>query len=342
VHDVTMPDPAANPDLTGHRAAEDAFAEAARARRLHHAWLITGPAGIGKETFAFRAARWLFAGMPEGEGLFVSPEHRMFHLVAAGSHPDLLRLERTVNERTGRIMGEISAETARTVPGFLRLTPAEGAWRLVVVPEAERLNLQSSNALLKAIEEPPPRAVILLCATSRGAVLPTIRSRCRHLPLAPLADADVAALLARYAPDVAAEERGALAAAAQGSIGRALALADGDGAKLAALAAAVIADAPRVDRARGYAVADRLGRGEDAFSSFMTLLQDGLGRTVGAAARGQGGAVGQKLLAHAPLAAWARVWHRLGALRDETEALNLDKRAAVVTGVALFAAPQDE
>lgn len=339
---MTAPEPAANPDLIGHAAAEAAFTEAARAHRLHHAWLITGPAGIGKETFAFRAARWLFAGMPAGEGMAVPSDHRMFHLVAAGSHPDLLRLERTANDRTGKLMTEISAEVARTVPGFLRLTPAEGAWRVVIVPEAERLNLQSSNALLKAMEEPPPRAVVLLCATSRGAVLPTIRSRCRHLALAPLAEADIRTLLARYAPDLAAEAQQSLAVAAQGSIGRALALADSDGAKLAALAAGVIADAPRVDRARGYLVADRLGRADDAFGDFMTLLQDGLGRVVETAARGGDDPAARRLLAHAPLAAWARVWHRLGALRDETEALNLDKRAAVVAGVALLAAPPDE
>lgn len=336
------PEPQANSDLLGHAAAEAEFAAAARAGRLPHAWLITGPAGIGKATFAFRAARWLLAGRPAGEGLAVAPDHPAARLVAAGSHPDLLRLDRTVSERTGRMMEEISVKGAREVPGFLRLTPALGAWRAVVVPEAERLNVESSNALLKAIEEPPPRAVVFLCATGRGAVLPTIRSRCHHLALAPLATADVATLLARYAPDVPEAERATIAEAAHGSIGRALELAGEGGARLAALASGLLADAPRIDRSRAYATADRLGREADAFATLMTLLQEGLGASLATAARGRPDALAQRLLARAELDAWAGVWHRLGALRDETEALNLDKRAAVVMGVSLLAAPPDE
>src|SRR5580698_10041558 len=143
--------PRENPHLIGQEAAERAVVEALAGRRLHHAWLVTGPEGVGKATLAFRFARRLFAG---GTGtLEMDPTHPVFRRVAAASHADLLTVEREWDEKKMRMKKNISADSAREVPGFLHLTPAEGGWRVVIVDGAEDVNPQSANALLKVLEE---------------------------------------------------------------------------------------------------------------------------------------------------------------------------------------------
>ena len=190
---MSAPEPRENALLRGHAAAEAMLAEALRAGRLHHAWLITGPLGVGKATLAFRFARRLLAG---GEGeLALSATHPVFRRVAVGSHADLLTIEREWDPKKKRMRGEIIVDDVRRVSGFLRLTPAEGGWRVVIVDGAEDMNRQGQNALLKVLEEPPPQAILLLVCGAAGRLLPTIRSRCRRLALDKLEEADVAALL---------------------------------------------------------------------------------------------------------------------------------------------------
>jgi DNA polymerase-3 subunit delta' len=162
------PAPRANPRLLGHEAAEAVLAEGMRAGRLHHAWLITGPPGVGKATLAYRFARRLFAGMPEGASLALPAEDPVFRRVAVGSHADLLTVEREWDPKKKRMRGEIVVADVRRVADFLRRTPAEGGWRVVVVDGAETLNRNAENALLKVLEEPPPRAILLLACNAAG------------------------------------------------------------------------------------------------------------------------------------------------------------------------------
>ncbi len=333
---MSGPAPRANPDLLGHEATEAMLAEAVRAGRLHHAWLITGAEGIGKATLAFRFARRLLAGAMEGEGLAVPEAHPTFRRVAAASHADLLTVERTLNER-GKLRSEIVVEDVRRVADFLRLTPAEGGWRVVVVDGAEEMNRNAANALLKVLEEPPPRAVLLLVCSAAGRLMPTIRSRCRRLNLSPLGEEVVRTLLGRYAPELAADDAARIAGIAEGSIGRALALAEGGGVALSGLVDDVLAAVPNVGTARAHAVADALGRDEDAFGTFMSLLSAGIAAAVRDAARGRADPDQARLLGDRPLAAWVDVWHALNRLRDETEGAYLDKRQAIVAGLAMLA-----
>ena len=201
--------PRENPALIGHEAAEAALAAAARAGRLHHAWLLTGPPGIGKATLAFRFARWLLAGMEDGPGLFVAESNPVFRRVASGGHADLLALSPNTGEKGKRQM--IRVDEVRGLRGFMSLTPAEGGFRVLVLDEPETMDAAGQNAILKTLEEPPARAVLLLACSAPGRLLPTIRSRVRRLELQPLAEPVMAGWLAAAMPDMAGADRAMLA-----------------------------------------------------------------------------------------------------------------------------------
>ena len=159
----------------------------------------------------------------------------MFRRVAAGAHADLLTVERAWDHKRKRERTEIVVDDVRKFTDFLRLTPAEGGWRVVIVDGAEDLNRNAANALLKVLEEPPARAILLLVCAAPGRLLPTIRSRCRRLRLSPLADAAMEALLTDYLPDLEADARARLVTLAEGSPGRALLLAAEEGLALSEL-----------------------------------------------------------------------------------------------------------
>jgi DNA polymerase III subunit delta' len=303
---------------------------------MHHAWLITGPEGVGKATLAYRFARRLLAGSPEADSLALDPANSIFRRVAAGSHADLLTIERVLNEKTKRMKTQIAVEDVRRINGFMSLTPAEGGWRVVVVDGAEDLNGASANALLKILEEPPARAILLLVCAAPGRLLPTIRSRCRRLRLTPLAEEPMGQLLAQYLPQLGAQERGRLITLAEGSPGRAMMLAQDEGLKIAALVDRLLSDLPAVPASRGYEIADFLGRSETGFSTFMDLVRAGVAAAVRESVRGRADPDQQRLVASRPLDAWGEVWQGLTRLQDETERFALDKRQAIVAGIGML------
>ncbi len=329
------PEPRANPLLAGHDAAQAMLAEAMRGGRMHHAWLITGAPGIGKATLAFRFARRLFAG--PAATLDLPESHPVFRRVAARTHADLLTVEREWDPKRKRLRGEIVVDDVRKVSEFMRLTPAEGGWRVVIVDGVEDVNRNSANALLKILEEPPPRAVILLVCAAPGRLLPTIRSRCRRLPLGPVPDDALAGLLNTWLPELPEEQRLRLVTLAEGSPGRALQLAEGGAVAWSELVNDVLGRAPTLTAEAAYKVADTLGRDEDAFSTFMDLLRAGISAAVRDAARGRADPDQARLLGVRPLDAWVDVWHALTRLQDDTESAYMDKRQALVTGLTMLA-----
>ena len=335
---MPFPDPRSNPDLLGHESAERTLLEALHQGRMHHAWLITGPEGIGKATLAYRFARRLLAGKPPAnqDSLYLGPDHPVFRRVAAGGHADLRTVERSVNEKTKRLRRDIAIEDVRKINSFLSLTSAEGGWRVVIVDGAEDLNQSSANGLLKILEEPPSRAVLILVCSAPGRLLPTIRSRCRSLRLSSLDDNAMRTLLASYAPDQSADDRDRLVTLAEGSIGRALSLAEDDGIAIAALVDGLLAALPNVPLSRGHDVADAIARNETGFSLYMDQLTANIATLVRETARGLADPELSRLAALRPLEAWGELWQGLLRLRDETERFALDKRQALVSCVGML------
>lgn len=221
--------------LYGHEEAEARLLRAVQAGKLHHAWLISGPRGVGKATLAFRMARYL--AQPPGHWspntLAVPGDSETAHQLAAGAHPNVFVLQRRVDPKTKRLKTEISVDDAREAIGFVTMTSATGGWRIVVVDTADDLNLSSANALLKMIEEPPPRSIVLIVSHNPGTLLRTIRSRCLHLRLEPLPEAGVLQTL-HSLPEAAISADGAglesAASLSRGSPGRALELLSSRGA----------------------------------------------------------------------------------------------------------------
>jgi len=331
--------PRENPSLLGHAAAETVIGDAVRAGRVHHAWLLTGPEGVGKATLAYRFARRLLAGPNAPAATVNDPASPVFRRVAAGTHADLLTIEREWDDRRRRLRSEIVVDSARSVADFLRLTPAEAGWRIVLVDGAEHLNRKAANALLKVLEEPPARAVLLLVCASPGRLLPTIRSRCRTLRLAELGPADMDRVLAQCLPEQDAAARAALAALSHGAPGRAVTLAEEQGVRIAGLVADVLRAAPNLPVLRTYEVADELARNDAGFATFMDLLRDAIGTAVRNLVRGDADASQQRLASLKPLAEWGDLWHALTRLQDDTERFNLDKRHAIVSSLDLLNTP---
>src|ERR1700734_3840826 len=190
-------------DLFGHREAETALLNAYRSGRIPHAWLIGGAQGIGKATLAYRMARFvlahgdpLAANVQRADNLNVDANAPAARRIVAGAHGGLLVLQRTANDK-GVMRTVITVDETRETISFFGSTAAAEGGRGCIVDTVDDLNPNAANALLKPLEEPPRQSLFLLVSHAPGRVLPTILSRCRRLPLRPLAKADVIQAVSR-------------------------------------------------------------------------------------------------------------------------------------------------
>ncbi len=341
-------EPRANPNLLGQEEAEGRLVSALTSGRLPHTWLLTGKSGIGKATLAFRVARFLLA-RPEGQpgldgSLTIDPAEPAFRQVAAGTHPDLMVLERGVNERTGKPRSEIVVEDVRKAAQGLRRTAAGGGWRVLIVDSADEMNRSAANGLLKLLEEPPPRALLLLVSHAPGGLLATLRSRCCSLALAPLAEPILERLLTEHLPESDGQERRALAALAEGSIGQALALQAAGGLAFYRRILATLNQAGQgLEVAEAHAFAEQLARGSNGESfrtafSLLTwwlarMIKAGASRSLPPALTPEEEGLAERLLARRALADWVRLWEKLTALARQSERANLDRKQAFLSAL---------
>ena len=272
--------------VIGQTAAEHAFLDAYNAGRLHHGWLLTGPRGLGKATLAWSIARFLLATPPvESDGLFgappppksleIDPEHPVARRLRALSDPGLFLLRRGPNDKGDKLADVIRVQEVRKLHAFFGLSSADGGRRVVIVDSADELNPQAANALLKMLEEPPARTTLLLLSHQPARLLPTIRSRCRTLRLAPLGAEDMATALTQASAEVAGDDVAPLTTLAEGSVGAALRLLTLDGLTLYRDILALLSSLPTLDRPRLMTLAESCGgKGREDRRDLLLTLTD--------------------------------------------------------------------
>jgi DNA polymerase-3 subunit delta' len=322
--------------LFGHVAAEEMFLSAFNAGSLHHAWLLTGERGIGKATFAYRAARFLLsrdhdAAAEPRNSLDAPASHPAARQIAAGAHPSLFVLDKETRVWLDPDTKEsFGVKAVRKLRAFLSMT-SPGGWRAMIVDPANDLTISSANALLKGIEEPPPRTVFFLVSHGAAAVIPTIRSRCIKLAFRPLGFPDFqsavsAAAAAGGLDEPEAEDMSRIFALSAGSPGRALDLLSGGFLSLAGKVERLIEGLPRLDQGLVHELIQSSGGKGNAetFTRLCDFIEERVAdRAKKEALQNAGPAAGA--------ASWAELWQTARARRLEMEALNLDKGAFLIT-----------
>ncbi|MFG1281329.1 DNA polymerase III subunit delta' [Xanthobacter autotrophicus] len=318
------PHPRDQARLFGHGVVESDLIGDFRAGRLPHALLIGGPEGIGKATLAYRLARMVLSGGPQAgsHSLDLPTTHPVFRQVASQSHPDLLVLHRVPEAGEEKIPTIIPAEMVRRVRSFFGATAAAGGWRVCIVDAVDELNPFGANALLKTLEEPPPKALFLLISHAPGRVLPTIRSRTRLLRMRPLGNADVLAALDHLKEEMADLDAATLPSAAEasgGSVRRAIVLARGEGMEVRSATLKALEQLPRPRPEDLHALGARLqGDRSDGLDLFIEAVSDYV------AARATQGEEPRHRLVRL-----GEVWEKVRRSAREADVFNLDRKALV-------------
>ena len=333
------PAPEEQPAWFGDNATERALLDAYRSGRMHHAWMIGGPKGIGKATLAYRFARFVLAhpdprapSIADATDLSVAETAPAFRKVANRAHPNLLILERPWDEEKKRFKTVVAVDEIRRTVSFFGTTGGEDNWRIAIVDPADDMNDASANALLKVLEEPPSRSLFLIVSHAPGRALPTIRSRCRKLEVPPLS-ADAIAMALRQHGEADAEDFGLAASLSEGSMRRAILLSEGDGIATYRALVKLLARLPDLDIDALHAFADSVsGKGdEDGWTAFYDLLAGWLNRRVRGEPEPEGDTPLARAAEAAPLERWAEVWENLRASVEQTDELNLDRKRTVLS-----------
>ncbi|PJF10640.1 DNA polymerase III subunit delta' [Pseudorhodobacter sp. MZDSW-24AT] len=344
------PHPRETSRLYGHDAAESAFLNAYTSGRLHHAWLITGPGGVGKATLAWRIARFLLATPTDDGGMFAAPAPESLDIPADApvarrmmqlAEPRLFLLRRGANDKETALSADIRVDEVRKMKSFFALSAADGGRRVAIIDAADDLNTGAANALLKLLEEPPADVTFLVIAHQPHRLLPTIRSRCRELRLTALAPQDLAKALEMAGGAVDPEDVQALGELAGGSVGEAFRLTNLDGLKTYTGLIQLLTTLPRLDRGRALALSETgAGKGaEERFDLIVTLLDLFLARLARAgtlrqlppeAARGEAELFTRLSPSENAARAWADLAQSLSLRARRGKAVNLDPAALLM------------
>lgn len=342
-----FPHPRVQSVLTGHGAAERQFLDAFRQGRLHHAWIIGGPKGIGKATLAYRMARFVLKYRNEipdhVDSLDVDADDPVTRRIAALGHADLLVLRRPWDSKTKKFRTTLPVDEVRKTNRFFGHTSGEGGWRVCVVDSVDDMNANAANALLKILEEPPERALFLLISHVPGRLLPTIRSRCRRIDLAPLDVDDTVRVMGELLGDDAGipqEDLRMAALIARGSVGEGLRLIQSGGLDLYRQLIRLMASLPDLDLKALHGVADKLSpiAAIGDYAMFMQMLTDWLAAMVRGVATSSFNLadpreeeIVRRLAQPGDLDRWAAVWDEISHSLARANALNLDRKQTILT-----------
>lgn len=336
--------PRSTEKLIGHDRVERQLLHMFSQGRFPHGLIFSGSAGVGKSVMAFRLARFLFAqaekiyngpslfgDAPEPpKSLYISADDAVFHRVASGGNADLLTIERPVDEKTGRQKGSVPVDEIRKIAPFLRMTSSvEGGWRVVIVDDADTMTRSSQNSLLKILEEPPERSLLILITHRAGALLPTVYSRCVHIPFARLPDTPIAeALQGRVDKNLIPQ----IVKMAEGSLGQAYDYASPENADLINETLSLLATYPQLSWAKIQKFSDTFGiKGND---DAQRIFRETMLWVAGALVRGK--ATGFAALQNLPLERRIRLYDALRMHIDRCQLGNLDKRFLIMGAYMVF------
>ncbi len=326
--------------LVGHQGAIDAVREAVAGGRMPHGWLLTGPRGVGKASFAYLLARAIFNNEPLDQFGVAKPSGTA-RLIVNEAHPDLFVLRRRFNQETEKFQTIIPVADVRQMKDAFSMTAAMGGWRICILDAIDEMNANGVNALLKVLEEPPPKSLFLIVCHNEGRVLATIRSRCRHLNFSHLSAPELAEVLAGLYPSHNGDERAAAAYLAEGSAGMAVRLVEHDGLAIYREMVAVLGGLPRADIDAVHGLAARFTNravDTDRFVLFSFLLRGWLYRLIRSKSRGESvspvfdgeEALIARFVADLALEPVITLWEKIGADVVTVEEYNLERKNTVL------------
>ena len=337
--------------IRGHEEAEAILANGLKTGRLAHALLISGPKGIGKATLTYRFARYVLStgvlqtnatlGETNDRPLDISRKDEVFARVASGSHTDLFVLEKGINPRTGRSRGEITVDEARGLGRFLSLTPADSSWRIAIVDAADEMNRHAANAILKSLEEPPKRTILVLISHAPNRLLPTIRSRCRRIKLRALSRENFESIVKNVHPAIKDSDMDVLGQLSKYSPGQAFLINELAGVQLYEKLVKILISAPAIDFESVHALSDELASpgSELRFKLAMELLLDWLSSFITSTAQETAlpeliegeQATRERFITVRGLDHWAGLWENIRRLSLRAEQVHLDRKQVVLS-----------